>query len=471
MAVLTAHRIRAEMQGPAVALPGGEAAGSDVFVTAREGLLRDKPSGAGRIVGKLPGGSRVRLLKPGEKYVGVEVEGGVGFLSRESVCIFGTDDRATAELVAAGRVLSGSPHHRRVAVAFLLRASQRLRAGSPGIPALEVLLGETAEALASEGGPFPPGLEIARSPGPPPRWVYSGEAFRRAVALTARAGGDEMVCLRERAMAGAMRQQYPQTSVMLTELRGETAAWLSLVESVREPVALSSSAERLGSASLSLGRLLVATGRLQDLEIVRRRVLEMGARVRSVLPKEETAGRKLISRGAILAAMRGDATPSFPQEARAKLGPKEVVARIEGELGALSLTVETTGGGKTRKAGIPVLPVPGSLRVSPDGRSAAWVEIAGPSKLLPVIASLDREEPAREIAFLSSGRPLRDRSLMHVVTSLSGYSRDGQRLGLSIEAWNDTPGPQPRYSVVAASTGRLLYETSTNRKRFERLLD
>jgi hypothetical protein len=252
------------------------------------------------------------------------------------------------------------------------------------------------------------------------------------------------------------------------------AAWLPLVESVREPVALCSSAERLGSASLALGRLLVATGRFQDLDTVRRRVKEAGYRVRSVLP-QETAGRKLTSRAAILAAMRGDGSKPFPQEARAKAGPREVVARIQGELGSLSLTVETTVGGRTegplRKAAIPVLPVPGSLRVSPDGRSAAWLEIAGPSKLLPMIAPLDRDDPAREIAFLSSGRPLRDRSLTHVVASLSGYSRDGQRLGLSIEAWDDTPGPQPRYSVVAASTGRLIYETSTNRKRFERLLD
>ena len=484
MAVLTAHRIRAETQGPAAALPGAEAAGADVFVTAREGLLRDRPSSAGRIVGKLPGGARVRLLKSGEKYVRVEIEAGaagpevrvppVGFLSRDAVCFFALDDRATAELVAAGRALSGSPPHRRLAVAFLLRASQRLRAVTLGSPALEVLLGETAEALAEVGGPFPPGLEVARIPGPPSRWVYSGEAFRRAVALTLKAEGDEMLRLRERAMAGALRQQYPQTSAALTALWGETAAWLSLTESVREPVALCSSADRLGSASLSLGRLLVATGRLQDLDTLRRRVAQAGARVRSVLPKE-VAGRKLTSRAGILAAMRGDATASFPQEARVKVGLREVVARLEGELGGLSLTVETVSGGVTegrrRKAAIPVLPVPGSLRVSPDGRSAAWLEIAGPSKLLPVIAPLDRDEPAREIALLSSGRPLRDRALPHVVASLSRYSRDGQRLGLSIEAWNETPGPQPRYSVVAASTGRLIYETSTNRKRFERLLD
>ena len=94
-----------------------------------------------------------------------------------------------------------------------------------------------------------------------------------------------------------------------------------------------------------------------------------------------------------------------------------------------------------RKAAIPILPVPGSLRVSPDGRSVAWIEVSAPARLVPVMTSLDRDEEAREIAFLSTGRPLRDRELAHVVSSLSGFSKDGQRLGLVIEAWNDTPGP------------------------------
>jgi hypothetical protein len=119
---------------------------------------------------------------------------------------------------------------------------------------------------------------------------------------------------------------------------------------------------------------------------------------------------------------------------------------------------------------VPVLPVPGSLRVSPDGRSAAWVEVSGPSTLLPVIVSLEKDEPAREIAFLSSGRPLRDRTLSHVLSSLAGYSKDGQRLGLSIQAWNETPGPEPRLSVVSAATGELLFETSRDEKSFRRLL-
>jgi hypothetical protein len=185
-------------------------------------------------------------------------------------------------------------------------------------------------------------------------------------------------------------------------------------------------------------------------------------------------GRKLAARASLLTAMRGDGTRPFPQEMSVQTGPKITVVRIDGKLGALMLTSQANVGStwtaiKASKA-IPVLPVPGSLKVSPDGRSAAWIEITGPSTLLPVIVSLEKDEPAREVAFLSSGRPLRDRGLSHVVSSLTGFSKDGQRLGLSIQAWNETPGPEPRLSVVSAATGELLFETSRDEKSFRRLL-
>jgi len=447
-------------------------------------VVREKPVKSSRFLGKLPGGSRLRLLEAGEQYTKVEIAAGagaaasrlpaIGFLSREAVCVFPQDDRGTADLVAAGRVLSGSEPHRRLAAAFLLRASERLRVSSPGDPAVEIQLGETAEALAAAGGPFPPGLEVTRAPREPVRWLYSGDAFHRALALTGKAEGDGMARLRDRAMAGGLRQQYAETSSSLTALWSETAAWLALTESARDPFALKASAERLGLASLSLGRLLVAAGRPSELTTVERRVAAAAIRVRAALPKQ-TAGRKLLARAAILSAMRGNGSPSFPQEARVKLGPKEMVARIGGELGALSLTVETAAGGTRdgprKKAAIPVLPVPGSLRLSPNGKSVAWLEIAGPSKILPVIASLEKDEPARPIACLSSGRPLRDSALEHVVASLSAYSKDGQRLGLSFEAWNETPGPQPRYSVISVATGELIFETSRNRKAFRRRIE
>jgi len=84
--------------------------------------------------------------------------------------------------------------------------------------------------------------------------------------------------------------------------------------------------------------------------------------------------------------------------------------------------------------------------------------------------TLEKDEPAREVAFLSGGRPLRDQALAHVICSLSGFSKDGQRLGLAIDAWNTTPGPAPRYSVVSVVTGQLLFETSSDTRSFQRLL-
>jgi hypothetical protein len=483
-AALTVNRIRAEAQDLPAALTRQEPPGSDVFVAVREATVREKPGKAGRSIGKVPGGSRLRLIEAGEQSLKVEIGEGagptdirrppIGFLSREAVCVFPPDDRGTADLLAAGRVLSGSQPHRRLAAAFLLRACERLRAVSADDPAIELLLGETVEALAKAGGPFPPGLEVARAPGEPILWVYSGDAFQRVLALTSGSDGETSARLRARATAGALRQQYPRASLSLMALWNETAAWLALVETARDSVVARSSAERLGAASLALGRLLVASRRLPELSAVEGRVREAAVRVRALLRKE-TAGRKLLARAAILSAMKGNGSASFPQEARIRVGRREIVARIGGELGALVLTVETTAGqtpdGPRRTAAIPVLPVPGSLRLAPDGRSAAWLEIASPSKIVPVIASLAKDEPAREIAFLSSGRPLRDRSLAHVVTALTGYSSDGRRLGLSIEAWNETPGPRPRRSIVSVATGELLFETSSNRKRFQRLLE
>jgi hypothetical protein len=202
-------------------------------------------------------------------------------------------------------------------------------------------------------------------------------------------------------------------------------------------------------------------------------VRSAATRVTGISP-ETSDGRRLSARAAVLRAMRGNGALAFPQEAKAVVGAKERAVKIEGKLGALHLAVETRVGGthdvEIRKAAIPILPVPGSLRVSPDGRSVAWVEVAGPSLLVPVVTSLDRDEAAREVAFLSSGRPLRDRGLANVVSLLSGFSRDGQRLGLAIDAWNETPGPGPRYSVVSVATGELLFETSKDMTGFQRLL-
>jgi len=184
-------------------------------------------------------------------------------------------------------------------------------------------------------------------------------------------------------------------------------------------------------------------------------------------------GERLSGRAVILQAMRGDGSRAFPQEARSRGAGVENVVRVEGALGSLTLAARREGQGAPTPwaslPGTPVLPVPGSLRVSRDGRFAAWIEVAGPARLLPVIARLDPPEPAREIALLSSGRPLRDRSREHVVAWLDDFSDDGSRFGFSILAWDDRPGPSSRRFVVSSADARVLFETSRQKGYTKRL--
>ena len=449
---------------------GEEVPGSDVFSSPREALLREKPSPQGRIVGRLPQGSRLTLVEARPAYL--RVNG--GWISREVVVVFAPDAGGIRELLTVGRALAKTLAQRRLAAALLLRASERLReAGTPD-PEVEILLGETAEGLAAAGGPFPAELGIVEKTGPEgSRAFYGGSAFDRALELLGKDPTPESARLRERALAGTLRARYPVRSATLSTLVQESAAWLSLAETAEDPSVLRSATERAGSSCLALGRYLLALGKADELSRLQERVRFAGARVQTLVPGG-TEGRRLNSRGVILRAMSGNGTPPLPQEVKVSGGARERRVRIDGKLGALQLIVETRVGAthdvSVRKAAVPILPVPGSLRISPDGKSVAWVEVAGPSLLIPVMTSLDRDEPAREIAFLSDGRPLRDRSLAHCVASLSGFSHDGQRLGMLIEAWNDTPGPAPRYSVVSVATGELLFETSKDMKSFQRLL-
>ena len=460
----------------------------------REGLLRDRPSKSGRFVGKLPGGSRLRLLESGEEFLKVEVlsadrpgddaaadkkrsTAASGYLAREVASVFTPDASGTSDLLAAGRSLASSESHRRYAAAFLLCAAERIRAQG-GDPAVEVLLGETAaESLASGGGPFPPGLEVssraaAGAGTPTVAWSYVGDAFRRALAMTEKsedAGG-----IRDRALAGSLRQRFPLGGApSIPGLTAESQAWWELSRGASDPIALHAAADRLGSSSLSLARLLVASGKSKELELLEARISETAARIATLLP-EDRSSLKLLARGQVVRAMRGTGAAAFPQEARGRFGPKEMVVRIDRRGDALELTVESrvggTRSGPSKRAAVPLLPVPGSLRLSPDGRAVAWLEIAGPTKVVPVLASLEKDEPAREIAFLSTGRPLRDSGLVHVLSNLSGYSKDGQRLGVSVQAWNETPGPEARYSVISVATGELVFETSKDVKSFERLI-
>ncbi|HEX9285934.1 MAG TPA: hypothetical protein VF999_01580, partial [Thermoanaerobaculia bacterium] len=50
-----------------------EGPGADLFVMPREALLREKPKGNARVVARLPGGARLKLVSAGEQFVQVEV--------------------------------------------------------------------------------------------------------------------------------------------------------------------------------------------------------------------------------------------------------------------------------------------------------------------------------------------------------------------------------------------------------------
>jgi len=452
-----------------------EPPGSDVFATPREALLRERPAAGARVVGRLTQGTRLSLLEARDQFLKVEEPGlPSGWIAREVAVVFGPDAASTRDMVAVGRAFGRNDGNRRLAAGLLERASQRLREGKTPDPEVEVLLGETAEGLAAAGRPHSKEIHIVEKSGVAgSRSPYDGAAFERALEMLARDSSPERAALRDRAMAGILRARYPERSTSLPALAQEAGAWLQLAETAEDPAVLRSAAERAGAASLALGRYLLALAKPDELRKLEDRVRAAGGRVRKLLA-DSSDGARLCARAGVLRAMRGNGAPAFPQELRVVAGPKERVVRIEGKLGALQLVVETRVGGTrdggVRRAAVPVLPVPGSLRVSPDGRSVAWVEVAGPSLLVPVATSLEKDEPAREIAFLSSGRPLRDRSLAHVVAALAGFSKDGQRLGLSIDAWNETPGPAPRYSVVSVATGELLFETSKDVKSFQRLL-
>lgn len=452
-----------------------EPPGSDVFATPREALLRDKPAAGARVLGRLTQGTRLALLEAREQFLKVEAPGlPSGWIAREVAVVFPPDAASTRDMVAVGRAFGRNEGNRRLAAGLLERASQRLREGKTPDPEVEVLLGETSEGLAAAGGPHPKEIHIVEKNGAAgARSSCDGAAFERAVEMLAKDSTPEGAALRERAMAGILRARYPERPASVAALVQEAGDWLRLTETAEDPAVLRSAAERAGAASLALGRYLLALAKVEDLGKLEDRVRAAGERVRKLLA-DSSDGTRLTARAGVLRAMRGNGAPAFPQELKVVAGAKERTVRIEGKLGALQLVVETRVGGThdtaVRRAAVPILPVPGSLRVSPDGRSVAWVEVAGPSLLVPVATSLEKDEPAREIAFLSNGRPLRDRSLAHVVASLAGFSKDGQRLGLTIDAWNETPGPAPRYSVVSVATGELLFETSKDVKSFHRLL-
>ena len=460
---------------------------TDVFVMPREAVLRERPSAGARIVGVVAGGDRLRETAIAGAFLRVEREAtadGAGdsdsseFLARDAASVFPPGPRGTADLAAAGSALAATAAYRTLGVAMLERATRRLRELGTPDAALEVLLGESAEALIRTNGRWPSDVPRAYRPcraGTAGRCaVYTGEAFTRALELASAPVARGLEGIRDRATAGLLRAKYPETSDTLTVLWQEAADWLALTESARDREALDSATERLGAAGLALGRDLLATGRLDQLDALRVRLISAAARATSTAPRSG-CGARLSGRAVILQAMRGDGSRAFPQEARARGAGFERVVRVEGALGSLTLATRREGQGApspwTSVPATPVLPVPGSLRLSRDGRFAAWIEVVGPARLLPVLARLDPPEPAREIAFLSSGRPLRDRSRENVLSWLDEFSDDGSRLGFSILAWDDRPGPTARRFVVSSSDARIVFETSKKQKGYRKAVE
>lgn len=440
-------------------LPSALAAG-DLFVADRNVALRDSPAPLGRVVARLPIGAPAILLAREGSWLRVEVPlaSRSGWISSGAAAFFEDGPRASHEMAVVGRFLSGDPARRPLAAALLYRASERLRREGRPDPLVEVVLGETAEALAGTeaaaglpGVPFTPRFDPVTGASVD---VYGGEAFREALeSLGCAESGDDG--LRDRARAGILRSRFPFPSSTLGELLEETGAWLELVETTSSPDPRGTGATRLAQAAPRLARLLLATARFRDLE-------SLAMRLESLAARHPDLSGVMASPRELVTAMRGDGTAPFPQTAFGTLGPLPLVAAIDGELGALHLLVTSAGpGAAPHRIPGPVLPVPGSLRLAPDGRTASWLEVASPTRIVPAVVSLDGDDvPPPDTALLAGGRLARDRERRHVVASRAGYDTTGQRLAFAVRAWDDTPPLEARIAVLSVRTGRLVLETS-----------
>jgi hypothetical protein len=458
-------------------LSKGEEIGSDVFVTTRTILWASSRRNARRVANLQPG-TRLRLVSSGERYLKVALERSAtgqaeGYLEIGSALAFAPGAAATGEMLVVGRSLCTSRGLRCLGVAILIRAIDRCRTEGVEDPEDEVALGEAAEALLAEGSPRPESLEVRAIQdlaSGKTLFFYAGPAFEHAFQATIQ-GGETVQAVQERAIAGLVRSQFPQTQTTLMPLWQESALWLEFIGRARSPQAWAPAADRLGEAALPLARLLLAAARPSDLQTLLRRVRDATVRIRAVAP-QSAAGARLVSKVNLLEAMAGDGGPSFPQSAKRGSGGSSV--RIEGSLGELALVVSGSGAPSRRLAAVPILPVPGSLRVSPDGTTAAWLEVARPGAIVCVAAALAGSSPAREVTLLASGRPRRDRRLPYVMTRLDGFTPDGRGIALRIRAWEETAPMSERLAIVSPRTGRLLFDSSSSRRhraQYRRLAD
>jgi hypothetical protein len=256
------------------AVSGVEPPGSDVFTTPRETQLREKPTSSARALTRLPQGTRLTLVEARGDFLKVEAGGQpAGWISRATAVVFTPGASGTSDLGTVGRVLARNDGNRKLAAALLDRAAARLREAKTPNAEIEILAGETAEAAATTGGPFPAGISIIeKSDSSGTRSLYNGAAFDRALELLAADQSRSKPSLLERAVAGKLRARFPTVSAALPALVEETSAWLKLAETAESPAVLRQAAERSGAASLALARNLLALGKTQDLAALAERL-------------------------------------------------------------------------------------------------------------------------------------------------------------------------------------------------------
>jgi len=348
----------------------------------------------------------------------------VAVLSSDS--LFAEGPEGSRNLVVVGRYLAADDTRLSLAAALLARGVGRLRNERTPDPHAEVLLGEVAERLAPRNGAAPEGVGFTFAfdtrTGRRVRF-YDGEAFRRALGDIPQAAEAPLLEVRERAMAGALRARFPLPGVGLLAQWEETVLWLTFAEEVRSPRVAEGVSRKLEGSAPALARLLLAAGRREDLAALDRRLVDVSGRLEALEPSPAKA-RRLRDAARAVRRLCGNGGPSFPQEIWLTQGPAALVARIEGEIGTLTLVVASHPDApaflRARPRLVldsPLLPVPGSLALGADGQSVTWLEAMTPTSVVRVAARLD-----------GSGRvPVTDPGSRAVSSSLGKSSRPPRR--------------------------------------------
>jgi hypothetical protein len=320
----------------------------------------------------------------------------VAVLSGES--LFADGPEGSRNLVVVGCYLATDDTRLPLAAALLARGTARLRAEGTADPRAEVLLGEVAERLAPKGGAAPDGVGFIQvfDPKAERRFrAYDGAAFRRVLDDIPGEAEAPLAEVRERAMAGALRARFPVPGTSLLALRDETVLWLTFAERVKSPNVAEVVSRKLEAAAPSLARLILAAGRGEDLNALDRRLTDAAERLEALEPSPAKA-RRLREAARAVRRLRGNGGPSFPQEVWVTHGPAALVARIDGEIGALSLVAEPHASAPAALRAAPravldspLLPVPGSLALGADGQTVTSLEAMTPTSIVRVAARLD----------------------------------------------------------------------------------